>query len=184
MVLRRLQILNIKVCTRSNNAHFVLNNSIHRPRGTWTKAAKLISRVFRIYKSCMLQVELEFVKRKERHDVSGINHRHSNFGPPFFLIWSFRICFCLLLSDNLFVTMLYLWSRKLPTLPVHTCSPPVLSEVHVTRYLVLCACFVDRCLPFWSLCCLFLFDLRILITPLVSSNSSYTFTCLSSCCNV
>ena len=27
---------------------------------------------------------------------------------------------------------------------------------------------------FWSLCCLFFFDIRILITPLVSSNSSYT----------
>jgi hypothetical protein len=26
---------------------------------------------------------------------------------------------------------------------------------------------------FWPLCCLFFFDLRILITPLVSSNSSY-----------
>ena len=26
---------------------------------------------------------------------------------------------------------------------------------------------------FWSLCCLFFFDIRILITPLVSSNSSY-----------
>ena len=37
-------------------------------------------------------------------------------------------------------------------------------------------CFVDHCWSFclfflWSLCCLF-FDLRILITPLVSSNSS------------
>ena len=42
----------------------------------------------------------------------------------------------------------------------------------------LCVCFVDRCLSFsslffWSLCCLFFFDIRILITPLVSSNSSY-----------
>jgi hypothetical protein len=26
---------------------------------------------------------------------------------------------------------------------------------------------------FWPLCCLFFFDIRILITPLVSSNSSY-----------
>ena len=26
---------------------------------------------------------------------------------------------------------------------------------------------------FWPLCCLFFFDLRIVITPLVSSNSSY-----------
>ena len=33
-------------------------------------------------------------------------------------------------------------------------------------------CFVDRCLSFWPLSCLSL-DLRILITPLVSSKSSY-----------
>jgi len=34
---------------------------------------------------------------------------------------------------------------------------------------------VDRCLSFfyWPLCCLFFFDLWILITPLASSNSSY-----------
>jgi hypothetical protein len=34
-------------------------------------------------------------------------------------------------------------------------------------------CFIDRCLSFfiWPLCCLFFFDIRILITPLVSSNS-------------
>ena len=37
----------------------------------------------------------------------------------------------------------------------------------------LCVCFIDCCLSFffWPLCCLF-FDIRILITPLVSSNSS------------
>jgi len=56
---------------------------------------------------------------------------------------------------------------------------PVFSGVRVTRSLVLCVCFVDHCLPFctfffWSLCCLFLFDIRILITPLVSSNFSYS----------
>jgi hypothetical protein len=41
----------------------------------------------------------------------------------------------------------------------------------VTGSLVLCVCFVDRCLSFctfffWSLCCMFFFDLRILITSL------------------
>ena len=51
-------------------------------------------------------------------------------------------------------------------------SPPVLSGVRVTRSLVLYVCFVDRCLSFWPLC--LFFDIRILITPLVSSNSSYT----------
>jgi hypothetical protein len=49
-------------------------------------------------------------------------------------------------------------------------QPPVFSEVRVTRSSVLCVCFVDRCMFFWPLCCVF-FDIRILITPLVSSNS-------------
>ena len=55
--------------------------------------------------------------------------------------------------------------------------------VRFTRSLVLHICFVDRCLSFWSLCCLFFFDLWILINPLVSSNSSYVL-CPSSmtCC--
>jgi hypothetical protein len=32
------------------------------------------------------------------------------------------------------------------TLPEHMSSPPVFSGVRVTRSLVLCVCFVDRCL--------------------------------------
>jgi hypothetical protein len=45
----------------------------------------------------------------------------------------------------------------------------------VNRSLALCVYFLDRCLSFffWPLCCLSLFDLPILIIPLVSSNSSY-----------
>ena len=48
---------------------------------------------------------------------------------------------------------------------------PVFSGVCVTRSLTLCVCFIDRCLSFctfffWALCCLFFFDLRILITSL------------------
>jgi hypothetical protein len=43
-------------------------------------------------------------------------------------------------------------------------SPPVFSGVRVTPSLVVCACFIDRCL--------FFFDLLILITPVVFSNSS------------
>jgi hypothetical protein len=55
----------------------------------------------------------------------------------------------------------------------HLSSPSVFSGDRVTRSLVLHVCFVDRCLSFffWSLCCLFFFDIRILIAPLVSSNS-------------
>ena len=67
--------------------------------------------------------------------------------------------------------------QKLPTLPEHSSSPLVFSGVRVTRFLVLCVCFVDCCVLlyffFWPLCCLFFFDIQILITPLVSSNSSY-----------
>jgi len=70
--------------------------------------------------------------------------------------------------------------KELLTLPEHLSSPPVFSGVRVTQSLVLCVCFVYRCLSFCTfsfgtLCCLFFFDIRILITPLVSSNSSYYF---------
>jgi len=77
-----------------------------------------------------------------------------------------------------FVTRLTRWvplvEQELLTIPEHLSSPPLFSGVRVTRALVLCVCFVDRCLSFffWPLCCLF-FDLRILISPLVSTNSSW-----------
>jgi hypothetical protein len=66
--------------------------------------------------------------------------------------------------------------QELPTLSEHLSSPPVFSGVRITRSLVLYVCFVDCCLSFcpFSLCCLFFFDIRILIAPLVSSNSSCT----------
>jgi hypothetical protein len=66
--------------------------------------------------------------------------------------------------------------QELLTLLEHPSSPPVFSGVHVTQSLVLCLCFVDCCLSFvlWPLCCLFFFDLWILITPLVSSHSSHS----------
>ena len=38
--------------------------------------------------------------------------------------------------------------QKLLTLPEHMSSPPVFSVVRVTRSLVLCVCFADRCLSF------------------------------------
>ena len=80
--------------------------------------------------------------------------------------------------------------QKLLTLPEYLSSSPVFSGVRVTRSFVLYVCFVDRRLPFCSfsfghcvvcssliyglwlplwylLCCLF-FDIRIMITPLVS----------------
>jgi hypothetical protein len=65
--------------------------------------------------------------------------------------------------------------QELHTLPEHLSVPPVCSGVRVTRSLVLCVCFVHRCLSFWPLCCLVFFDLQIRITPLVSSNSFYYY---------
>ena len=53
------------------------------------------------------------------------------------------------------------------TLPEHLSSPPLFSGVRVTRSLVLCVCFVDRCLSFvliFGLLCCLSFDLQILIT--------------------
>ena len=40
------------------------------------------------------------------------------------------------------------FGQELLTLPDHLSSPPVFSGVRVTRCLVLCVCFVDRCLSF------------------------------------
>jgi len=68
--------------------------------------------------------------------------------------------------------------QELPTLPEHLSSPHVFSGVRVTRSLDLYVCFVHRCFSFctfffWPFCCLFFFDIRILIAPLVSSNSYF-----------
>jgi hypothetical protein len=68
--------------------------------------------------------------------------------------------------------------QELLTLPEHLSSTSTLSGVRVTRSLILYVCFVDRCLSFctfsfWPLCCLFFFDIRILIALLLSSDSSY-----------
>ena len=66
--------------------------------------------------------------------------------------------------------------QELLILPEHLNSPLVFSGVRITRSLVLCVCFVDRWLFFMSffflpLCGLFFFDLRALITPLISSTT-------------
>jgi hypothetical protein len=68
--------------------------------------------------------------------------------------------------------------QERPTLPEHLSTPLVFSGG--SRYSIfsfMCmfcrSLFVLLYFFFWPLCCLFFFDLRILITPLVSSNSSY-----------
>ena len=66
--------------------------------------------------------------------------------------------------------------QELFTLPEHLSSPPVFSGVRVTQSLVLCVMFCRSLLIFLSFfflpLCFLSFDLRILITPFVSSNSS------------
>ena len=73
--------------------------------------------------------------------------------------------------------MMYSVAEEWYNLNAYLSSPPGFSGVRVTRSLVLYVCFIDRCLSFCTffvrlLCCLFFFDIRILITSLVSSNSS------------
>jgi hypothetical protein len=50
-----------------------------------------------------------------------------------------RICYLL---------KIHLVKQELPTFPEHPSSPPVFSGAGVTRCLVICVCFVDRCLSF------------------------------------
>jgi hypothetical protein len=92
---------------------------------------------------------------------------HSWLIPLVYSNSSYRVC----------NTMVQLVEQELFTLLEHLSSPSVFSGVRVTRSLVLYACLVDRCLFLlyffcWLLCCLSFFELRILITPLVPSNSS------------
>jgi hypothetical protein len=53
--------------------------------------------------------------------------------------------------------------QELLTIPKHVSSLPVFSGVHVTRSLVLCVCFVDRCLSFFT----FSFDLCVVCSSLI-----------------
>jgi hypothetical protein len=58
----------------------------------------------------------------------------------------------------------------MPTLPEHLSSPPGFSGVPVTRSLVLCVCFADRCLSF------VLFLLVIVLSVLLQyTDSDYPF---------
>jgi hypothetical protein len=41
---------------------------------------------------------------------------------------------------------------ELPTLPEHLSSPPIFSGVRLSRFLIVCVCFVDRCLYFFPFC--------------------------------
>jgi len=102
------------------------------------------------------------------------------FGFVLCLTWFFNKCkkwqhTCGCCSNNLWLlqgTRWHLWpaiSLQHFTLLDHRSSPPICSFMCMScrSLLVLLYSF------FWSLCCLFFLDIRILITNLVSSNSSY-----------
>jgi hypothetical protein len=79
---------------------------------------------------------------------------------------------------NIWIRLAPLVEQELPAIPRHLCSPPVFSGVHVTRsFVLICmfcrSLFVFLYFFFWPLYCLFFCDIRILITSLISSNSSY-----------
>ena len=63
--------------------------------------------------------------------------------------------------------------QEVLTLPEHLSSHLIFSGVRGTRSLALCVMFCRLFFFFWPLCCLSFFYLLILISPLVSSNSSY-----------
>ena len=69
------------------------------------------------------------------------------------------------------VTRLTRWvplvEQELLTLSEHLSSPPVFSGVRVTRSLVLCVCFVDRCL---YLCTFFLAIVLYVLLPYIDSD--------------
>ena len=59
--------------------------------------------------------------------------------------------------------------QELPILPEHLSSPPVFSEVRVTRSLVWYVCFVDRCLSFCT------FHLAIVLSVLRYTDADCPF---------
>jgi hypothetical protein len=84
---------------------------------------------------------------------------------------------CVMFCRSLFVFSRVHVTRSLVLCVMFCRSLFVFSSVRVTRSLVLCvmfcrSLFVFLTFFFWPLCCLTFFDLRNMITPLVSSNSS------------
>ena len=62
--------------------------------------------------------------------------------------WSFHYSWFITGFVTRLTQRVSLVEQELPTLPEHLSSPPVISGVCVTQSLVLCVCFVDRCLSF------------------------------------
>ena len=93
------------------------------------------------------------------------------------LVYMFcRSLFVILSSLFWSLCCLSIFDLQILITPLLTRRVPLLEQELITLLQVLCVCFIDHCLSFIllsSVFCLSFFDLQILITPLVSSNSSY-----------
>ena len=63
--------------------------------------------------------------------------------------------------------------KERPTFPEHLRSPPIVRGFVLLNLQFYVKCVVNPFCFFWSLFCLSVFDLRLLIDPLVSSNISF-----------
>jgi hypothetical protein len=97
--------------------------------------------------------------------------------------------YCLFFYELPLLIIVLLWHLQalLLTLSGYLSSLPISSGVRVTRPLVFCVMFCRSLFVplvvllkqiFWPLRCFSFFDLRLLITPLVSSNFSYLHQCM------
>ena len=73
-------------------------------------------------------------------DASDKNNPFSNL-PRFFSVCEYHLVWFIRVP---------LVEQELLTVPEHLSSPPIFSGVRVTRSLVSCICFVDRCLSFYT----------------------------------
>ena len=96
------------------------------------------------------------------------------FNACFLMFARFRIYSC---PCHRYITTEEL-EQELVTLAEHVGVPPVLVGYCYSIFSFMCMfcrwLFVLLYFFFWPLCCMFLFDIRILNTPLISSNSSDT----------
>jgi hypothetical protein len=106
-----------------------------------------------------------------------------------FLSIFFWSLYCLFFYELPLLIIVLLWHLQalLLTLSGHLSSPPIFSGVRIARPLVFCVMFCRSLfVPLvvllkqicWPLRCLSFFDLRLLITTLVSSNFSYLHQCM------
>jgi hypothetical protein len=91
-----------------------------------------------------------------------------------YMLWYLCACYRIVMSNAYCVVFLFCFSSSC----VPYVAPPVLvgfALLDLQFYMYFCkSLFVLLYFFFWPLCCLFFFDIRIPIAPLVSSNSSFS----------